>query len=149
DVYALGAMLYELLVGRCPFEGATPLETLLQVTDSDPVPPSRLRAGVPRDLETICLKCLVKEPAGRYAGAGVLAEDLRRFRAGEPILARPVSLWERGVKWARRRPAAALLVVTLFTAALAVQGLILWYNSRLEVTLRQAQTERDKANEQE
>src|SRR5262249_25895687 len=103
----------------------------------------------PRDLETICLKCLAKEPPRRYASAEALADDLRRFLDGEPIRARPVSPWERGLKWARRRPAAALLVVTLCAAALAVQGLILWYNTRLEDSLRQIQTERDKANEQE
>jgi WD40 repeat protein/serine/threonine protein kinase len=149
DVYALGAILYYLLTGRPPFEGDTPLGTLLQVTGREPVPPSQVRQETPRDLETICLKCLRKEPAQRYASALELANDLQRFQSGEPIRARPVSPWERGVKWARRRPAAALLVVTLFVAALSVQGLILWYSTRLEDSLRQAQTERDKANEQE
>jgi WD40 repeat protein len=124
-VYALGAIFYELLTGRPPFEGATPLEMLLLVTEQEPVPPSRLRPGLPRDLETICLKCLHKQPARRYGTAEALAEDLRRFLAGEPVQARPVSLWERGLKWAKRKPALAslLAVSALFLVALVGGGL--------------------------
>jgi formylglycine-generating enzyme required for sulfatase activity len=119
DVYALGALLYECLTGRPPFEGPQH-EVLLSVLSDEPVPPSRLGAQVPADLETICLKCLSKEPARRYASAEELASDLRRFRAGEPIRARPVGAAERTWKWVKRRPAlAALLGVVL----LALVGL--------------------------
>ncbi len=119
DVYALGAMLYEGLVGRPPFKAATPLETIRQLIDEEPVPPRRLLPNLPRDLETICLKCLEKAPARRYATALALAEDLERFLAGRPILARPVGRLERIVKWARRQPLAAALlgVVCLCTLA--------------------------------
>ena len=109
DVYALGAILYELLTGRAPFKAEIAMETLFQVQFTDPVSPSRLQPKLPRDLVTICLRCLQKEPHQRYASALALAEDLRRFLEGRPIRARPVGVPARMVKWARRPPAVAAL----------------------------------------
>jgi tetratricopeptide (TPR) repeat protein len=122
DVYALGVILYELLVGRPPFVGETDLDTLEQVRSQEPVPPRRLRPRLPRDLETICLKCLQKEPARRYGTARALAEDLGRFQAGAAIRARPVGRLERLLKWVRRKPTAAALWGLSLAAVLVGAG---------------------------
>jgi WD40 repeat protein len=147
DVYALGAILYELLTGRPPFKAATAMDTLFLVLSQEPVPPRALQPKLPRDLETICLKCLHKEAKKRYASAADLAEDLRRFGASEPIQARPVGRWERGVKWAKRRPAVAGLLAALVLAALGLAGGGAWFTINLQRALGVADDERDKAVE--
>jgi WD40 repeat protein/predicted Ser/Thr protein kinase len=126
DVYALGAILYELLTGHPPFKAETPLETLVQVVHDEPVTPRRLQPKVPRDLETVCLKCLSKEPTRRYPGAAALAEDLRRYLAGEPVRARPVGAVGRAVRWARRRPSMAALVAVCATVAAVAFAVVTW-----------------------
>jgi serine/threonine-protein kinase len=135
DIYALGVILYELLTGRPPLQAETALETLLLVRSEDPLPPGRLRPKLPRDLETICLKCLQKEPRKRYASAQALGDDLRRFLAGEQVQARPTPAWVRGLKWAKRRPAAAALLLVSAVALLALGGLggtWAWWQERTE-----------------
>lgn len=113
DVYSLGAILYEMLVGRPPFLGSTPYDTLLQVLKVDPIAPSQLVPRLPKDIETVCLKCLEKEPSKRYASALDLAEDCRRYLAGEPILSRPISSAERAWRWCQRNPRVASLLATV------------------------------------
>jgi hypothetical protein len=113
DVYALGAILFEVLTGRPPFQGASIYETIEQVRGQSPVHPRSLNPAIPRDLETICLKCLEKDPDRRYASAGAMADDLNRFLDGRPISARPVSTFEKARRWCWRRPAIASLIAAL------------------------------------
>jgi tetratricopeptide (TPR) repeat protein/tRNA A-37 threonylcarbamoyl transferase component Bud32 len=145
DVYALGAILYEMLTGRPPFLAETTLDTLQQVLGQEPVPPRQLQPKVPRDLETVCLKCLQKEPGQRYVSALELAEDLGRFLAGQPIWARPVSPWLRLAKWARRRPAVAALVAVSVLSALALTAGGLVYNAWLRQAVQRAETKEAEA----
>jgi WD40 repeat protein len=135
DVYSLGAMLYEGLTGRPPFRADSVLDTLRQVLDEEPPRPRSVNSRVDRDLETIAVKCLEKDPVRRYGSAAFLADDLERWLAGEPIQARPSSTWERAAKWARRRPALAALaaVSVLAFAALLILGLV--YEARLTTAM--------------
>ena len=135
DVYSLGAVLYEMLTGRPPFQGASVLETLEQVRSREPTAPTSLRPTTPRDLETICLKCLHKEPRRRYGSAEALADDLDRFLRGEPTRARPTCAWERGWKRVRRNPAAALLSAVLACTAAALLIMGGWSYSRVRRAL--------------
>jgi WD40 repeat protein/predicted Ser/Thr protein kinase len=147
DVYALGAILYHMLTGRPPFQAETALETLAQVANHEPVTPRRFQICISRDLETICLKCLSKEPARRYPSARALADDLARHLAGKPVWARPVGAVSRVARWARRRPGiASLLALSALGAALAF-GLITWEGRRARRA--QASAEIARAHEQQ
>ena len=141
DIYSLGVILYEILTGRPPFQEDSVLETLVLVRTQDPLPPRKLRPRLPRDLETICLHCLHKQPESRYSTAGALADDLRRFLAVQPILARPTPAWERAIIWSRRRPALAALAGTGAIAILTLALVIGVANIRLK-------RERDRAESQ-
>ncbi len=141
DVYALGAILYELLVGRPPFKGTTVLDTLDQVRNKEPVPPRELEPRCPRDLDTICLKCLAKDPSKRYTTAQALAEDLERFQNGYPILARRASRWERTWRFCRRNPEVAALFFVIVVAGLFSA----WFAWRSYAYYREAENNRIKA----
>jgi len=148
DLYSLGAILYELLTGRPPFLAPSMLEVLYQVRNQEPVPPRHLQPRVPKDLETICLKCLQKEPEKRYADCKELAEDLHRFRTGEAIRARPVGKLERAWRWCRRNPRTAVLssaiglLLCAFVVSLAVVGVRLNRDREAVAQTRQVATER-------
>jgi serine/threonine protein kinase len=148
DVYGLGAILYEALTGRPPFAAVTIDATLGLVRQDEPVPPRRLQPTVPRDLETICLKCLRKEPGRRYATAQDLADDLRRFQAGEPVLARPVGTVEWVVVWCRRRPGVAGLLGALLLVFLAGSAGVLWQWQRASRNAAAFRRERDTARQE-
>lgn len=119
DVYSLGAILYELLTGSPPLVGDSDLEIFQRVLNDEPVAPIRRRPGIPRDMETICLTFLAKDPKKRYATVGALAEDLRRYLRGEPIVARRISLLARAGRWCKRQPLAAAMVTLLALLAIA------------------------------
>jgi WD40 repeat protein/serine/threonine protein kinase len=132
DVYSLGVLLYEMLTGRVPLLDVNVLDTLLRVRNEEPVSPRRLQPRLPRDLETICLKCLRKEPSQRYASAEQLADDLHRFLSHEPIRARPTPIWERFRKWIRRSPGIAALSTLLVLMAVLGFSLVAWQWQRAE-----------------
>lgn len=147
DVYSLGAILYELLTGRPPFRGESPLDTVLQVIHDEPVSPKRLVPGVPRDLETICLSCLAKSPAKRYHSALALAADLRRFLDNEPIHARPLSAWGRTRKWSKRHPALTVLGVTGAFAVVGIVTVLAVAYAHVAEAVRQKESEADAARQ--
>ena len=150
DIYALGVILFELCTGRTPFAGASPAELAAMAADTEPPSPRLLAPATPRDLETICLKCLERDPARRYASMDALAEDLRRFLDGEPIRARPVSGVARFVRWCRRRPALAAVWLLVTALAIGSTTAATWINrerTRAEHALAGAQQAEASAQE--
>jgi serine/threonine-protein kinase len=152
DVYALGAVLYECLTGRPPFKGATPADTVLHVLDQEPVAVRALNPLVPADLETVCLKCLEKDPARRYASADALADDLRAYLDGRPVTARPVGRARRLARLCRRNPAVSALaagVVVLLLGGVLTGWVLAVKAGREAAAARAALEERDRAVERE
>jgi serine/threonine protein kinase/predicted Zn-dependent protease len=149
DIYSLGAILYELLVGRPPFRAGNPIDTIRQVIEKEPIPPRQLEPRVPLDLETICLKCLEKDPVRRFVSAVDLADDLQRFVQGEPIRARPTPVWERAWKWARRRKALVALYAVITAAAASGVLFVLWHNVSLRSKLDLALAEDRRSKKRE
>lgn len=148
DVYGVGATLYHLLTGRPPFHSASVADTLTQVIQNEPTPPRQLNSTIDRDLETICLKCLSKDQAKRYASAQEVAAELQRFRNGEPIIARPVSATERTIRWCKRYPAFAALLGTVALTLLVGTGVSTWFAIVAHDRALAADEAKDLANEQ-
>lgn len=144
DIYALGAILYELLTGRPPHLAASAAETLRRIGTEDPVSPRTLQSLVSRDLETICLRCLEREPRRRYPTARALAEDLSRFERGLPVLARPISSWQRWGKWARRHPTVAAMAGVSGIAVIAILGGWAYFTIALRTERDQARAARER-----
>jgi tetratricopeptide (TPR) repeat protein len=145
DVYALGAVFYESLTGRPPFRGADMADTLLLVRSQLPIAPRTIQPNIPKDLETICLRCLEKEPHRRYKSAAALAEDLERWLDGRPILARPTPIWVAAWKWARRKPAVAAALAIAQVALLAITLSTLYYSKKLQTALQAADASERRA----
>jgi hypothetical protein len=147
DIYALGAMLYDALTGRPPFETDNTIDTILQAVRLEAVPPRTLQPSVPRDLDVICLKCLEKKPERRYATALELAEDLKRLLRNEPISARPISSLERAQRWAVRNPAWATLAAAVVLGVLALFATGAWFTRQLQRELRATEAARKQATD--
>ena len=146
DQYALGAMLYEMLTGRPPFAAARQVDTIMQVIKNEPIPPRQLEEKIPADLETICLKALQKDIAKRYESCGEFAADMERFLRGEPILARPVSHVERGIRWCRRNPLVASLSAVAVASLIIVTCVSTWSAMTLSAKNAQLAEETARAN---
>src|SRR5262249_35874269 len=144
DIYALGAILYQLLTGRPPFQGVTPVETVMQVLHDEPVPPRRLQPRIPRDLETVCLKCLQKRPEKRYASSAALAGDLQRYLDRRPILARPVGGFEKLARWCRRNPGQTASLTGIAAIFVTAFALVSWSYFSAEKARRLAE-QRERA----
>ena len=136
-------------MGRPPFKAGNPIDTVRQVIEQEPVPPRQLEPRVPYDLETICLKCLEKDPARRFTTAAELADDLRRFVEGDPILARPTPAWERAWKWGKRRPAIVALLAVIPLAFASIVLFVFWHNVSLRGQLDVALAEERRARQRE
>jgi serine/threonine-protein kinase len=145
DLYTLGSILYELLTGQPPFHGVNPMDTVIQVTRNEPIPPSRVQSKIPRDLETICLKCLQKEPAKRYANCFELANDLHRYLAGEPIRAVPVGNIERLWRWCKRNPKLAAATAAIFLMLAVVSIGSMWSAFTISAEKKLAEENEKKA----